>query len=363
MSSNTDSTIFLKGPDDWDEWDRTFKSKADSYALWEHIDPDTQNPKAFLKEPGPPKPGDFHTAAVTPASSTEGTGESQTQTEPTPVTIASLSAEEKKSFQLAWTVYNHDFSRYTIERNNIKELKNWVTSSVTGQYRRCACEPTDSIRGWYSKIKEHTEVGNQMLLETARTNYKKAVLVLKQPPKDLEAWVSNWEQTMSDAQSKKVPDAMSPGSWFNDFLNAVTPIMDSWTTSYRLVKEQAVTANTMTFRILANDFRKEIRNRQVSLGGIKPIRGSFGPTFGPKDSTEGDAPSGTGSSSRKGSSAKENSGKGHKREASTQEELNAPSTKRPRCSACNLTHKLSNCYYAFPERAPEHFMPREQLRK
>jgi hypothetical protein len=33
----------------------------------------------------------------------------------------------------------------------------------------------------------------------------------------------------------------------------------------------------------------------------------------------------------------------------------------PICLACELIHKLANCYYAFPEFAPSYFRPRDEL--
>jgi len=80
MSSSTDSTVILNGPDDWDNWDKLFKSKAVSYSLWEHINPKSATPKSFLREPEPPIPGDFMTNTVTPSqsSTSEGTNSQET---------------------------------------------------------------------------------------------------------------------------------------------------------------------------------------------------------------------------------------------------------------------------------------------
>ena len=121
---------------------------------------------------------------------------------------------------------------------------------------------------------------------------------------------------MSYAQSKKVPEAQLVSSWFDDFLRAVDPLMGYWTTSYRLAKQSEVDAGSLTYRMLANDFRKELRYRKSTSSG-KTAKGSFAASFGPKDCAEGDAPiDAEGSSSIKGRIAGSRSIRRHKRAAS-----------------------------------------------
>ena len=139
--------------------------------------------------------------------------------------IADLTIEGQKAFQLAWTIYTLHLKQYSDEKNSIKELKNWVTSSITLYYFDSACKLTESIHVWYTNIIEHSRVSKGIILTAARDKYKEAVTVLRKTPKDFDAWLGNWEQAMSYAQSKKVPEAQSISSWFDDFLHAVDPLM------------------------------------------------------------------------------------------------------------------------------------------
>ena len=206
-----------------------------------------------------------------------------------------------------------------------------------------------------------------MIITAARDKYKEAVTVLKKPPRDFDAWLNCWEQAMSYAQSKRVPEAQSISSWFDDFLRAVDPLMGYWTTSYRLAKQSEVDAGSLTYRTLANDFRKELRHRKSTSSG-KIVKGSFAASFGPKtDCAEGDAPTSQGaeSSSSTGQRAERRSIRRHKRAASENQEEVVPENQgtRPICPVCNLKHQLLKCYYAFPELAPDGFQPREHLQK
>ena len=75
MSPNTDTTVILRGPEDWDKWDTQFRAKAVAYSLWEHINLEATVPRAFLTEPEEPNPSNYPTAA----SEAPAEGESQTQ--------------------------------------------------------------------------------------------------------------------------------------------------------------------------------------------------------------------------------------------------------------------------------------------
>ena len=73
MLSNTNSTVILRGLEDWDKWDKQFRSKAVANSLWEHINPDALDPKAFLTEPEEPRLSDY----TTTQESTEGESSAQ----------------------------------------------------------------------------------------------------------------------------------------------------------------------------------------------------------------------------------------------------------------------------------------------
>src|SRR6516162_1117160 len=111
MSSNTDSSVILRGPDDWDKWNKQFQAKAVAYSLWEHINPNARAPKALMTEPEEPKPGEYMTVA---RESTGTEGESQTQGRRVRqrATIADLNPEGQKAFQLAWSIYTHRLKQY-----------------------------------------------------------------------------------------------------------------------------------------------------------------------------------------------------------------------------------------------------------
>src|SRR5436305_2562713 len=106
-----------------------------------------------------------------------------------------------------------------------------------------------------------------------------AIKPLSKQPKDILVWLGAWEQAISLAKEKKVPEAQHSSEWFEDFAVVVKPWMDYWVTSYKMIKKKEIEAGSLSFRTLANDFRKEVRS---ALGnGVRRTiaKGAFGPSF------------------------------------------------------------------------------------
>jgi hypothetical protein len=147
--------------------------------------------------------------------------------------------------------------------------------------------------------------------------------------------------------------------------------MGNWTSSYRLYNQDKVDSCSLTFRMLANDFRKEVRHRRGNPSSAKYAKGSFGPAFGLMekaiDSAEGSSPPHQGAESSQQSTGRKTAGsrstRGQKRAASENQEAVLENQGTKLCPVCNLNHKLPNCYYTFPELAPDNFQPREHIQE
>ena len=93
----------------------------------------------------------------------------------------------------------------------------------------------------------------------ARERYKAVIKPTNKPPKDMLTWLSTWEEAISLAQEKKVPEAIHSSEWFEDFAAVVKNTRaDNWVMSYRMLHKQDIEAGSLTFRKLANDFSYEV---------------------------------------------------------------------------------------------------------
>ena len=120
MASTKSDNIILKGPDDWPKWEREFQKKAIATDLWDYIKGGNDR-KALRTEPDMPEPDSFRAPPPPPAGSTR------------------------------------------------------ASASAT---------PTKGLHDWYKKLKEHASAGKSSDERTIREKYKKAVEVLRKPPKD-----------------------------------------------------------------------------------------------------------------------------------------------------------------------------------
>ena len=334
VSSRPARTVYLQSPDDWEDWDIQFRSMTKGLDLWESIDPESDDYEPLLDKPAKPKAADHHNNAVR--------GQ--------PVRIADLTPDGQKTYQLEWTVYQSLDKEYKSQKTSISNVKQWVSTTVSPEYFTGNCDPDESLRIWYELLKDHCSTDTVLDFDTARQNYRKAIVPLHKPPKDIIAWLRNWEQAMAQGITKEVPDALVTMSYFEDFLQAVQPLYQGWASAYRVSKRGDLAEGSLSYRVIANDFRKEVGSQGSHAAKI--ARGSFGPSFGPEKDVAGLAHPAESSSSSVGKA--KGSTQGHKRVASEQAGL---------CPVCDLRHPLPACYYVFPEKAPEGFRVRDHVRK
>jgi hypothetical protein len=261
-----------------------------------------------------------------------------------------MTTAARQAFQLDWTLYQHYFKIYTAEREAIDKLRNWVRKTTSEHLIRTACDPKDTLKGWYAKLKEQVGVSATKQKRDARSLYKAANKQLTKAPRDTLAWLNTWEEAVILAKEKKVPEAQHSDIWFEDFSLAIRGFMKEWIVPYEMLHATEIEDGTLTFRKLANDLRKELLkgSTQTLKAGRVVARGAFGPSFADSDDT--DQPK-----SKKGDTEDEGEKpKGKSKRKMTTGESSA------KCPACGLPgHTLPNCLYVFPEKAKRKFRARE----
>jgi hypothetical protein len=355
--TNTQPTenVSLKGPEDWEAWNTQFESKAISTDLWRLISSNEQeDTEPFAEKPIPPKISDYD-KKLTRETRSQSTVTIQVaqpaQTEEVdhvskPRTAAEMTTAARQAFQLDWTLYQHDFKTYTAEREAIDKLRNWVLKTTSEHLIRTACDPTDTLKGWYEKLKEQVGVSAIKLKRDARSLYKAANKPLTKTPRDALAWLNNWEEAVTLAKEKKVPEAQHSDIWFEDFSLAIRGFMKEWIVSYEMLHATEIEDGTLTLRKLANDLRKELLKTSTPRAGRAIVKEAFDPSFAESEDT--DQPQ---------SKEDEQEQRKTKRKAK-RKMITGESTAN--CSACGLPgHTLPNCLYVFPEKAKGKFHGRE----
>src|SRR5947207_6886244 len=115
------------------------------------------------------------------------------------------------------------------------------------------------------KLKEQVGVSATKLKRDARALYKAANKPLMKALKDTLTWLNKWEEAITFAKEKKVPEAQHSNIWFEDFSLAIRGFMKEWIISYEMLHVMEIEDETLTFRKLASDLRKELLKESTQI--------------------------------------------------------------------------------------------------
>lgn len=166
--------------------------------------------------------------------------------------------------------------------------------------------------------------------------YKKAIEPLRHPPRDFQQWLQRWIMAIAELSSKNIPPSTMPNIWLSDFLSAIQPVKEAWVVCREPVYEPQVLNKTLTYHMVANDFRYELaRDKEAFTSQKRKRKGTKGSQGDQKDPDN--ARQDSLSRKRKGSEC--------------------PSPK-PRCEICERAKcKSWNCFYRYPEKAYKGWIP------
>jgi hypothetical protein len=173
---------------------------------------------------------------------------------------------------------------------------------------------------------------------------------------------------MAKGQERNLSFATNVDEWFEDFLATANTIEPTWTKVYRLAKSAEVESGTLSYRTLANDFRKAAKALRPDARTSKVAKGSFGPTFagqGAEEETDASDASTKPGKKRQSSKRKPDSQEAMASEKGKRRRSRANSLPigRAKCRACEQRHDFYACYYLFHSKAPKGFKPNEILKR
>ncbi|TXB97231.1 hypothetical protein FocTR4_00011456 [Fusarium oxysporum f. sp. cubense] len=122
-------------------------------------------------------------------------------------------------------------------------------------------------------------VYNECLRPEARDKYHKAVYIAPKINK-LNEWVTEWETTMAEAISKKVPDALDAQCWAEDLNRAMYHVLPSWASTFRQHRCPQILNNSLNYREVAADIRYEAKMANASGRPLGIKRGAFAAIYG-----------------------------------------------------------------------------------
>jgi len=392
-TSTSTTKIILANATVWEDWKDRFLTQAVNLNLWDYL----QGTKSLFIEPTRPKTINYplkrHSAASQSRSQTIQEGNEETERPPSvqrEPTFLDLTAEGQKAFQMDWTFYQDELKLYKEQHENIRKLKDWISSNISPHYQKTCCKPTEPVTKWYENLGKAAGISKRLDNTLARNAYRNAL----NPPKlrNLLAWTNSWEQAMTEAKNKEVLATTRTSEWFEDFLVAIKGVLPSWAESYGINKDHKVEDESLDYRTVANDLRKKASEytnaTKIAKGSfgpfgdeytnaIKTANGSFGPTFAdegndhPEQGSEEkaitkrkrDSPKGR-QASRKRQKASDSSGKvDTASEHLSGKVVTASNESGMVCRACEAPHPTLKCYYLFPHKAPRLWIPKPRVQK
>jgi hypothetical protein len=162
--SSTESSVILKGPNDWDAWNRQFRAEAKGKRLCEQIEgtvpfrtlPQEPNLSIFLPQAQTQAQTQVHSQVQT-RSSRSATVDVPATHIPTP---AELTADGRSNYQLAYTVYKDQRDQYDKQQDALDKLQSWMTKTVAPSYAHTCFNPEQDIKIWYNNLKEQVGVND-----------------------------------------------------------------------------------------------------------------------------------------------------------------------------------------------------------
>ncbi|KAL2192211.1 hypothetical protein P885DRAFT_82426 [Corynascus similis CBS 632.67] len=382
MATNED--VKLSSPADWETWNNCFKSEAATRDLWELIKPDGDLTGYFRKPPVRPAlenyPKLLTPANAVPAQSTRS-GETRVPAHMElvdegnpPANLMEMTTAGREGYRADMSDYRFEIGLYENERKNVNQLSAWIRKTVASHIYDTTCDADDTLDKWYIALKERVGSHDNEELERAMVRYEAATKPLNRKPKDMAAWLTNWDTAFQKAKKANYPATTNSKLWWLQFERAVKNAgYESWCEAYYVNNRTAINSNTFTPRTLIRDFGERIRKdtdqplRSIAKGAFpsytdqegdddykddhkeQPARGS-----NRNEQRDGRKSPRSRNQSRAGSWRRDNSRQSGNRARSADRKRRYTGGSKSGCPACQRPHMLEECWFAFPDRRPSH---------
>ncbi|RYP62094.1 hypothetical protein DL770_009640 [Monosporascus sp. CRB-9-2] len=377
MSIPTTSSVSYNTPKDWVPWKTEFRKRADNLDVWEFIDPESN--EAWPVKPKEPRIQDFpkrNLRAVPRQQSSESitVGASQQDEPDESVNLADLTADGQKAYTQAWSEFTYRDKRYYDIRKNLKELSNWVISSVSPTIQETALLEDQNLRDWYATLAVAGKVYENDLASDIQNQYRQHLKLFAKSHKKIEEWIQRWEEIMAKGRKHGVPEITDCRTWVKDLLAAVAPVLGNWASNFRMTRKTDIANGKLSYLEVAADIRDEwttihsykIPGRNMNAS-FPALHGKEGEPIEVEDDQKTDlTEEATGDSSRQfrrggRGDSQGNRGRGGRKLRDhfkrKRQEFNSEVESGRRCRACLQIYQLSECLYVFPEKATTGWKP------
>jgi hypothetical protein len=167
MSSTTNNTVILKGPDDFDSWFSQLKSGVEKQ-IWRMINPENDEDIPELRYPDKPEYSDFHDSADT---------------------YQALPAAAKRDYDQARRYYESDMKDYRAQQDRLTAVRKEVFSTISPA-KRAQLRDIQSTKEWLQILMTGSKPTDTMAKSSAKQRYQRAIKPVRQPSKQaIHTWI------------------------------------------------------------------------------------------------------------------------------------------------------------------------------
>lgn len=354
--SSDNSDIKLTGPENWKLWNHRFINVAEENLLWDLVDPKSNTKGAFLTRPIKPSVSDYPKRLEAPAANTRAASSGSVRESPAvethrvdtssaPTRVSEMTAEGKEQYHEDIRTYTFEYKVFQDQAQKVATVSTWLRQHVAPGVYTAACKPGKKLHEWYAALKERAGVDKVEETRQAVKNYNAAIKPLSRKPKDMHAWLQNWQAALEEAQEANLPGAKDSATWWPQFAAAVEGTgYDSWCESYRNSNRDAIDEDRLTVHKLVKDFRERLQKD----GDVKSRTVAKGAFVTWVDELDSEAPD---RSRRPERSPVPSRSRSPARKIGKRRYTGGS---KSGCPACDGNHPLDDCWAARPEIRPLH---------
>ncbi|KAH7161731.1 hypothetical protein EDB81DRAFT_352663 [Dactylonectria macrodidyma] len=236
------SKIILAVADDWRTWKCEFRSQADMLDLWKFIDPEDENPPAFMTKPAMPdakaflnKVSEAQAAGVDRDASTAALNEFIARSE---------------AYQVKRDVYRDETERKMA-------LRDWISTTVNINIQ--ILHQDGNLRVYYGKLLACFDAHALRLARAkAINNWNDFFYATPRVPQDPMKWVDEFVSVMREADSAELPLTKCALVWLLPLQQQAEPFLEISMVAMQSQFRKEIEDDSLSYTKIAEFLRFEI---------------------------------------------------------------------------------------------------------
>jgi hypothetical protein len=366
LASTREALIILSDFSSWTPWLQQLETRSVSLNTWELITPNATK-VARIKPTFPSQPSITRYEGRA-SLCFDDNGERLLPEHPSDLTQNGIKAwkDDVEYYKMSLEEYKNKNKKYQEERASLDKLVVYIQQTVSPHLMKNCCKPGQPIRTWLATLKDTVGVDAEEERERARNRYLAALKPMRQAS-SWETWLAEYDHAATTAETEGVSEVQNIADVTQDFLRAIIKVAPTWEVTF---KEHGRREKNMTRKEMMKRFRDHMSEHHPTKGkhrGGAFVAGDASFLAAGGASTPGtdrdashaaeDAPSNPINQGGRGRPQNKRTlvQRATSKQSSTEDTAAAGGVK---CPACEQRHRLENCFYVHPGKAPQWFMPR-----